>query len=277
MPNLDLEQTLETASLTWFEVILAIVVLAVAGLAARWVRRRLRSYLQSQEGLQEYLPNLLARLAGWTVILVGVLVALSVLGVDMAPVVLLLLLAAGVLGISGKGLLENFGAGMMLQIRGPFRIGDRVDVKGFTGTVNEINARAVVVVTADQRHVHVPNADVLNAAIVNFSSTPERRSEVAVGIAYEADVARAKQLIAEAATGIEGVYQDPPPLAYIDEFGDSSVDLVVWFWHDDGARIVVRDRVAEAVKKALDEAGIAIPFPQRVVELHRDAAPLDRD
>lgn len=277
MPNLDLEQTLETASLTWFEVILAIVVLAVAGLAARWVRRRLRSYLQSQEGLQEYLPNLLARLAGWTVILVGVLVALSVLGVDMAPVVLLLLLAAGVLGISGKGLLENFGAGMMLQIRGPFRIGDRVDVKGFTGTVNEINARAVVVVTADQRHVHVPNADVLNAAIVNFSSMPERRSEVAVGIAYEADVARAKQLIAEAATGIEGVYQDPPPLAYIDEFGDSSVDLVVWFWHDDGARIVVRDRVAEAVKKALDEAGIAIPFPQRVVELHRDAAPLDRD
>lgn len=271
MPNLDLEQTLETTSLTWFEVVLAVVVIVVAVLAARFVRRRLRSYLQSQEGLQDYLPNLLARFAGWAVILIGVLVALSVLGVDMAPVVLLLVLVGGVLVFSGKGLLENFAAGLLLQIRGPFRVGDRVELEGFTGTVREINARAVVIVTEDSRYVHVPNSDVIDNPIANFTSVPERRSEVAVGIAYEADVARAKQLIVEAATGVEGVYPDPGPMAYIDEFGDSSVDLVVRFWHDDGDRIMARDGVADAVKKALDGSGIEIPFPQRVVELHQDA------
>jgi small-conductance mechanosensitive channel len=276
MPNLDLDQTLETASLTWTEVVLAVVILVLAGLVARWVRRGLRSYLQAQENLQAHLPNLLARLAGWGVMLVGVLVALAVLGVDMAPVVLLLLLVGGVLAFSGKGLLENFAAGLMLQIRGPFRIGDRVDVKGFTGTVKEINARAVVVVTGDHRYVHVPNSDVLNDPIVNYTSSPERRSDVGVGIAYEADVVRAKQLIVEAASTADGVYADPNPMAYIDEFGDSSVDIVVRFWHDDGERVAVRDNVAEAVKRALDTAGIDIPFPQSVVELHRDAAPLER-
>lgn len=268
MPSFDVEETLNSVATTWFEVIAAIVVLILTGLVSRFVRRRLRSYLQSQEGLQDYLPNLLARFAGWGVILIGVLVALTVLGVDMAPVVLVLLLVVGVLSFSGKGLLENFAAGLMLQMRGPFRIGDRVEIKGFAGTVREVNARAVVIVTEDSRDVHVPNADVLNDPIANFTSVPDRRSEVAVGIAYEADVTRAKQLITEAATSIEGVYPDPAPMAYIHEFGDSSVDLVVRFWHDDGDRIEVWDRVAEAVKAALDGAGIEIPFPQRVVEMH---------
>ena len=148
-----------------------------------------------------------------------------------------------------------------------FQVGDRISAKGYTGTVQEINARAVVVETGDRRTVHVPNSEVLNDPIVNYTAKPVRRSEVDVGVAYDADMGIALRLIIEAAAGAEGVFSDPPPRAFIDEFGDSAVDLTVQFWHQDGERVVVRGRVAAAVKASLDGAGIEMPFPQRVVAL----------
>lgn len=268
MPDLEgLEGTLDASELTLFELIAAIVIIIVFVLLARFVRRRIRSYLADQDQVEEYVPALIGRLAGWSVMTVGVILALVVLGFDMAPVVLVLLLIGGLILMSGKGILENFAAGVMLQIRGPFRVGDRIETQGYTGTVRAINARAVVVDTGDRRTVHVPNTDVLNDPIVNYTEHPERRSDLEVGVAYNTDLTRARRLLVAAAESVEGVHSDPPPRAYIDAFGDSAVSLVVQFWHDDGERVTVRDRVAAAAKIALDDAEIDMPFPQRVVQL----------
>lgn len=94
-----------------------------------------------------------------------------------------------------------------------------------------------------------------------------RRPDLEVGVAYDTDLTRGRHLPFEAAQSVDGVFEEPPPQAYIDEFADSAVTLVVQFWHDDGARVEVRDRVAAAVKTAFDEAGIDMPFPQREVRL----------
>lgn len=173
MPSLeDLEGTINAGQLTLFEVIAAIVIVIIFVFLARFARRRIRSYLSEQEQVEGYVPALVSRVAGWCVLIVGVILALAVLGVDMAPVVLVLLLIGGLLLMSGKGILENFAAGLILQTRGPFHVGDRIEARGYVGTVRAINARAVVVDTGDRRTVHVPNTEVLENPIVNYTEHP---------------------------------------------------------------------------------------------------------
>lgn len=271
----DLPEALDLSSVTVGSLVLAAVILIVAALVARWLRRRIRRQLEQQEGVSEYLPDLLGRVTGWTVMLVGVVFALTAIGLDMSGVVLLVALVGVVVVLAGKGILENFAAGVMLQIRGPFRIGDRVGTEDYAGTVREINARAVVIETGDRRTVHVPNVDVLDGPIVNYTEIPDRRSEIGVGVAYDTDMRAARALLVEAAAGVDGVYDDPPPRAFVDEFGDSAVDLIVHFWHEDGERFDVRGRVAERVKSALDGAGIDMPFPHTVVMLEGGGAGAD--
>jgi small-conductance mechanosensitive channel len=271
----DLSETLDLSSVTVGSLVLAAVILIVAALVARWLRRRIRRQLGQQEGISEYLPDLLGRVAGWTVMIVGVVFALTAIGVDMSGVVLLVALLVVVVVLAGKGILENFAAGVLLQIRGPFRIGDRVGTEDYTGTVREINARAVVIETGDRRTVHVPNVDVLDGPIVNYTEIPDRRSEIGVGVAYDSDMRTARALMVDAAAGVDGVYDDPPPRAFVDEFGDSAVDLIVHFWHEDGERFDVRGRVAEAVKSALDGAGIDMPYPHAVVTIEGEGGAVD--
>ena len=262
---MDFSNILDPASLTLGELILAVVVLVVSGFVARSLRRRVRTYLAKQDGLDDYLAPLLGRIVGWTVMIAGALIALAILGLDMAPVVLIILIVLGVLVLSGRGILENFASGLVLQIRGPFRPGDRIDVAGFDGIVKEINARAVVVETPDNRSVHVPNTDVLNNAIVNHSELALRRSDVVVGIGYGEDIGNARDVALDTVASIDAVVGDPEPEVLVSELGDSSVNLIVRFWHTDDQRISARAEVAERVKESFDAAGIEIPFPQRVV------------
>ena len=268
----ELEGTLDPNSLTLFELVLAAVILVVASFVARYLRRRVSGYLDRVSDLEEGMADLLGRVTGWSVLLLGVIVALTVLGFDTGGVVFLLALMGVVVIVAGKGIIENFAAGLLLQVRGPFQVGDRIDAKGYAGIAIEINARSVVIETGDRRTIHIPNKQVIDDPIVNYTTRPERRSEVGVGVDYDADVGAALTLVLEAAATVDGVHDDPPPRAFIEELADSSVDLSVQFWHDDGQRVVVRGRVAEAVKAALDEAGIDIPFPQRVVALQPDSA-----
>lgn len=261
----ELKGILDPSSLTVWELILAAVVVVIAAILGRWLRRRVRSQLQQYEGLDENLPRLLGRAAGWMVVMLGVLLALSVLGFDIGGVVLILLFALLLLALAGKGILENFAAGMLIQIRAPFHVGDRIEAKGYTGIVEKINGHAVVIETDDHRTVHVPNKEVIADPIVSFTDMPIRRSEVEVGIAYDTDLPTARALLVEATARVDGVLNEKEPRAFVREFADSSIGITVHFWHNDGQRIEVRGRVAEALKVALDGAGIEIPFPQRVV------------
>lgn len=267
----SVESTVAAAGLTPGTVVFAVVALVGAWVLARFARKRLRTYLDSQDGLEKSLPEPISRAASWAIKLVGVLIALTILGFDSTPIILVILFAAAVLVVSGKGIMENFGAGVLLQIRGPFRVGDRIMAKDFTGTVIAINSRAVVLKTGDRRTVHVPNKEFLEDPIVNYSTQAARRSGVRVGVAYDTDLRSAKTLLVDTAAGVDGVHSDPSPRAFIDEFDDSWVTLEVQFWHADGQRVETRDSVAQAVKDVLDDAGIDMPFPH-VVNLTVDDA-----
>ncbi len=211
------------------------------------------------------------RLAGRSlsvlVVVLGVVYGLSILGVSIGPLV-------GALGVGGialafalQDILQNFVAGVLIQIRRPFRVRDQISSGDFEGTVIDVNLRTTELSTYDGLVVYLPNADVLKTPIVNFTRTPSSRTSLTVGLAYDTDLTRAVSVLITACGFAEGVLENPPPEVWVEEFGDSSINLAVRYWHaaDIASRWRVRSAVAVSIKAALDEAGMVIPFPQRTL------------
>ena len=190
----------------------------------------------------------------------------------MAPLLGALGIAGIALAFALRDILENFVAGLLLQIRRPFDKGDQIVTGDYEGTVREVNARSVVVDTPAGEQVVVPSAELINQPIVNLTAHPVRRTTLEVGVAYATDLDRAKEVIEEALAGIAGVAPSPPAETRVFQFGESSIDIAVRYWHEPRISTMweVRDEVARAVKRSFDEAGIEIPFPQRVLWTGQD-------
>jgi small-conductance mechanosensitive channel len=179
----------------------------------------------------------------------------------------LILFLIALVFLAGRPLLENFGSGLVLQARHAFTTGDQVSSNDHTGTVMEVNTRATVIKTVDGKVVYLPNRDVLNNPLVNYTAEGLRRSTLKIGVEYGTDLRLAVGVIDRALGGVATVHDDPPHQVFVNEFNDSSIDLLAWYWHqpeiDD--EFVATDDVALAIKDALDDAGIVIAFPQRVL------------
>ncbi len=211
--------------------------------------------------------RLLGRFLSVLLVALGAVYALGVAGIKVGPLL-------GALGVGGialafalQDILANFVAGVLLQVRRPFRRGDQVKLGEFEGKVDDVNLRTVELTTFDGLTVYLPNAEVLKAPIVNYTRTPLSRTSLTVGLAYDTDLAHAQQVLVRACQQADGVQTSPPPEAWVEAFGESSIDLAVRYWHaaDIASRWRVRSAVAMSVKLALDEAGMTIPFPQRTL------------
>jgi small-conductance mechanosensitive channel len=260
MDNLD--QIFNPESNSFWNLLLATGVLIAGFLVAKLVRRRLRTFLGRYE-VEEYAGAMLARIAGWSIVLLSVILGLSIMGVDMVPVVLLIVVVVVLVLLSAKTLIENWAAGLLLQARGPYRPGDRIETMGYIGYVETTNVRSVVIRTGDGQIVHIPNIDVLGNPIVNRTGHEgARRSSVTFGVAYGTDLEAAVRLLTEAAASVAGVRDEPkPPMAFIESLGDTTANIELRFWHDHADRHLVRSAVRDTALQRLDAASIAMPFP----------------
>lgn len=218
------------------------------------------------------LVHLLKRITTYAVVTVGALYILGTLHVQVGPLL-------GALGIGGIALafamqdtLQNLVSGIILQARRPFRRGDQVRIDNFEGVVEDVDLRNVSILTFDGLNVFLPNKTVLENPIVNYTRTPTRRTQLSVGVAYGTDLEKAQRVLVEATGGTPGIEPSPPPAAWVQEFGDSSITFVVLFWHAVDRASVWRARsdVAMRLKIALHDAGIEMPYPQRSVWIHGD-------
>ena len=260
-----------------FGIALAVAILFFAGawiaraVLSRWFRRRGR----------ENLGELLGEFARWGVLLFGALVVAAIIFPSIKPADLLSTLGIGsiAIGFAFKDILQNWLAGLLILIRQPFTTGDQIVVSGYEGTVQHIEARATLIKTYDGRLVVIPNADVYSKAVTVNTAFEKRRSEYAFGIGYGDDIGRATQVILGALATVEGVEKDPAPDVLPWELGASSVDIKVRWWTDSRRSnvVLVRSRVVGALKTALSEAGIDLPFPTQTVLLHDQTEEADGD
>jgi potassium-dependent mechanosensitive channel len=207
-------------------------------------------------------------LVHYTLIVLGVLFALGVLGVELQNFAIVV----GALGIGiGFGLqnvVNNFASGLILLFERPVRVGDTVIVGGEWGTIRKIGLRSTVMLTFDQSEMIVPNADLVSEKVVNWTlSNPIARVILRVGVAYGSDVTRVLQLLREAGSIHEAVLAEPPPQALFVGFGESSLDFELRVWvREIQLRLEVTSMILTEIERRFGEADIEIPFPQR--DLH---------
>ncbi len=189
------------------------------------------------------------------------------IGIETASISALIASAGVALGLALQGSLSNFAGGIIIIVMRPFRIGDRITTNGESGTVEDIHMFYTVLVTPDNKVIHVPNGSLANNVIVNTSIKDTRRVEVVMSIAYDADLDRATQVINEVCAKNALIFNDPEPFVGIREYSSSSVDLNIRVWCKNADYWTITNYLLVEIKKAFDENGIEIPFNQLEVAI----------
>ncbi len=246
---------------------LVLVVFVGYGLAV-FLSYVLRRVLLTRFSLQRGLPYAVSKITYYVLIILVFLAALANAGIELNKLTVI----TGALGVGvGFGLqnvVNNFVSGLILLFERPIRVDDTVEVGGLAGTVRRIGARSSTIQTFQGAEVIVPNSNLISNQVINWTlSSPWRRVDIAVGVAYGTDPEEVIKRLVGVASAFPGVMRSPEPLAFFMGFGDSALNFELRFW---SARqdtwFQLKSDVAVAVGKALAEAGIEIPFPQR--DLH---------
>jgi small-conductance mechanosensitive channel len=250
----------------------------LAGKAIRSVVAKV-SHRQSKHA---YLSTVLGRLTEGLVIIMGLLVAMVIALPSFEPgqLVQLLGISSVAVGFAFRDILQNFLAGILLLLTRPFRIGDQIHFGDYEGIVEDIQTRATMLRTYDSRRIVIPNSELFTKSVTVNTAYEERRLEYEVGIGYGDDVEEARKLILDAIGGIEEVLDKPEPEVLLLGLGASSVNLKVRWWINPPKRseaVVSQDKVLTAIKKALAEHGIDLPYDTRVVLFHDQTEETDGD
>ena len=198
--------------------------------------------------------------------------ALGQLGIKTASFVAILGAAGLAIGFALQGSLSNFAAGVLLIIFRPFKAGDFVEAAGASGVVREVSIFTTTLTTGDNKTVIVANGSIFDSNIVNYSTQPERRIDLVVGVGYGANLDQVKTELMTIVQADDRVLKNKEVTIGVSELADSSVNLVVRPWVKTGDYWPTNFALLENIKKRFDEVGIEIPFPQMDVHMTKEAA-----
>jgi small conductance mechanosensitive channel len=253
----------------------ALVVFVLSLILARLAGR---AVMHAARNVDEEVRKLLARLSSVGIIIVGTIAALDQVNFDVTAFVAGLGIVGFTLGFAFQDIAKNFMAGILLLVQQPLKIGDAIEVAGYQGCVTDVDIRATTIRAWDGQQVVIPNADVYTSAIINYSTYPDRRIILGVGVGYEEDLSRAEEAFLAAIQGVEEVVKDPAPAIYWRNLGSSAVDMEAYFWIDqtESSLIEITSKAVVALKEAAEREGINLPYPIQTVRVHQmaDAEPL---
>jgi small-conductance mechanosensitive channel len=246
--------------------------------ALRYLQSRVAHKTDSK--IDDILFDLLIRFSNFIIYTVAIVIALDLLGINVVPFVAGAGVAGVAIGFAAKDTLSNLIAGVLLIIDRPFEVGDRIEVwnapagSATWGDVIDIGLRATKIKTTDNIVIIIPNNEIMLRDIINYTIISEDiRLRINIGIAYDADLQKAKHAILKVAQATEGVADDPPPKVVVRNFGESSVDLQLRVWiHDARRRMDTISYITDKIKEVFDTEGIEIPYPKRdIIITHKSA------
>lgn len=242
-------------------------------LIGSWIIKRIMGMLRKGMAKSKYddsLQRFLLNLISWALKVILVLVVISTLGVDVTTFAAVIAAAGLAVGLALQGSLSNFAGGVLIMIFKPYRIGDLIEAQGVLGVVKEIEIFTTKLVTPENKLAIVPNGAMANGNIVNYSEEGKIRVDTVVGVGYDEDIKKTKQVLMEVLTSNPKVLKDPAPSVNVMELADSSVNFAVRPFCKPEHYWDVYFATYENAKLALDKAGIEIPYPHSV-EIHKDA------
>lgn len=261
--------------------ILGLVLLAVTVYAAGGVRRLVQR-IAKRAGQAPGAVLIISRLASWGVIFLGALVALTVIVPELTAATLVssIGLTGVAIGFAFKDIFQNLLAGILILLTRPFQIGDQIVSGPHEGTVEDIQVRATLLRTYDNRLVVIPNSELYTTRVIVNTAFDMRRIDLPIGIGYGDDIPAAKRLILETVAQLPDIRPEPTPTVLVRGFGDFAVNLELRFWIDPPYRKDVlesHDSVYQALKAALLDHGIDLPLPTYQVLFHNQTEPSDGD
>ena len=255
-----------TVWVTQYSVKLVAAILII--IIGRWISRRisrLLGRLLEKNNVDVTLVRFAENLIYYALIVVVLIAAVGQLGINTTSFLTIVGAAGLAIGLALKDSLSNFAAGVMLILFRPFRVGDFVEAGGVTGTVQGITMFNSILNTPDNQKVIVPNGIVTSNVITNVTANTTRRVDLVIGIGYDDDVAKAKEVLTGIINAEKRILPDPAPKIAVSELGDSSVNFVVRPWVKTEDYWDVYFDLTEKIKITFDKEGISIPYPQQDV------------
>jgi small-conductance mechanosensitive channel len=256
-------------ALSFGDVVVFVLALWLSYLASRLVRSLLQEEVFSRVHLQRGVPHAISSFAGYTVLLIGILIALAAAGIGFSRIALIASALGVGIGFGLQNIVNDVVSGWILLFERPIQIGDTVQMTDLVGEVTRVGLRSSTVRTWEGAEVIVPNAELTGSRVVNWTlSDRRRRLDIAVGVAYGSDPVRVLEVLAAVAKKHAAVLDDPAPAAFFMAFGESSLDFQLRVWTDQiDTFLRTKSDLHVAVNEALRAAGFEIPFPQRDLHL----------
>jgi len=251
--------------------IAAIAIFIIGKMAANWVKK-LVARVMNKSGLDPIIIGFTSSIAYITMMAFVIVAALGQLGIQTTSFIAILGAAGLAIGLALQGSLVNFAAGFLMIIFRPFKVGDYIEGGGVSGTVQAIHIFTTTLTTPDNKTIIVPNANIGNDNITNYSTQTTRRVDLTVGVAYDADLKEVRSILEDIVSKDGRILKDPAHQIAVSELADNSVNFVFRLWVNSADYWDVFFDTNEMVKNRFDAAGIGIPFPQRDVHLYEHKA-----
>jgi len=248
------------------KVIAAIAIFIIGRWIAKLVRRGVRRMMERTK-VEPIITGFVSSITYIALLAFVVVAALGQLGIQTTSFIAILGAAGLAIGLALQGSLANFAAGFLMITFRPFKVGDFIEGAGVAGVVREIQVFTTTLKTPDNKTIIIPNAKLSGDNIINYSAEATRRVDMTVGVAYDADLAKVKDVLNDIISKDGRIHADPPPQVVVAELADSSVNFVVRVWANAGDYWGVKCDATETIKNRFDAEGIGIPFPQRDIHI----------
>ena len=262
-----MDKIMEMVSLYGVNIIAALAVFIIGRWVAKIVRKVARRVM-TKKNVDPIIIGFTCNMAYIALLVFIIIAALGQLGIQTTSFIAILGAAGLAIGLALQGSLSNFAAGFLMVIFRPFNVGDYVEAAGVDGTVEEIQIFTTTLVTPDNKTVIIPNAKLTGDNIVNWTAKGTRRVDMVFGIGYDDDIDKARQIMEDVLSKDERILKDKATQISVVELADSSVNFVVRPWAKVSDYWGLYMDAMENIKKAFDEQGISIPYPQQDVHMH---------
>jgi small-conductance mechanosensitive channel len=252
------------------QIIAGILVFVLSYYIARLFSQMLKRAMKKRKSDPE-LTVLLSRILRWTIIILGLILALEQAGQNVSALIASLGIIGFTIGFALQDVSSNLVAGLLLLYQQPFDLGDSIEVAGYAGTVKEIDLRATEMKTFDGLSVTIPNKDIYTNTITNFSRTNQRRIEHSFAIPNYHDIEFIQKLLLRKFEEMSLILKKPAPVVKFDNFDNSTINLSVYLWYETNKHgfVDVNNLSAIVIKEVLDDANIEMALPTRMVMVEK--------
>ena len=249
----------------------AIAIFYIGRIVVGLLTRSLRKVMQAQE-IDKTLESFVCNLVRMVLLTFVIIASVSALGIQTTSFIAVVGAAGLAIGLALQGSLSNFASGVLIVLFRPYKVGDWVEAAGVAGTIVEMQILTTVFKTDDNKSIIVPNGQVMNSIIINYSANDQRRVDMVVGVSYDDDLDKVRATLEDLIAADDRILDDPACTIAVAELADSSVNFIVRPWVKSGDYSGVKFDLTEAIKKRFDKEGITFPFPQQDVHLYSATA-----